>query len=206
MLAMRRIFMACKCGETDQSSFYRNKSRPNGLSFYCKGCTAIQRRDEYRRKYPSGKNGGNLAKAKSMIGNQNAKKGDAMREDTDGERKPATPWTKDELHLLTTMREAGIDWESISIAVGKSPDSCRSKACNLGIRKFKGMPQDRHTGIVNDGPELEYRTSGRPMANKPERIRCGQRNCRKWFMSWDRTKNQRCPVCRSRGENSTFFG
>lgn len=62
---------SCTCGITGPENFYSNRTRRDGLSFYCKTCTARQRKEEYARKYPEGKNGGN---AKKMLGNKNALK------------------------------------------------------------------------------------------------------------------------------------
>ena len=114
------------------------------------------------------------------------------------------PWTTKEINLLREMREAGYDFEEISEATGHPTESCRTKAGNLGIRKYGRDPVDRHIGITDDGPELDHRKSGRPMAKPPVMRPCI--TCKKEFKSWDRTKNQRCPRCNSLGENSTFFG
>lgn len=65
---------SCTCGITGPENFYRNRTRLDGFSFYCKACTATQRREEYARKYPEGKNGGNAEKAKALIGNKRAEK------------------------------------------------------------------------------------------------------------------------------------
>jgi len=61
----------CSCGTTGEENFYRSKSTKDGLCFYCKTCIAKQRREEWRRKYPNGKNGGRAAVTK---GNQRALK------------------------------------------------------------------------------------------------------------------------------------
>ena len=61
---------SCPCGTTGDENFYRNASRPDGKSFYCKTCTAKQRREEYARKYPEGKNGGLPARFMKMAGNK----------------------------------------------------------------------------------------------------------------------------------------
>ena len=61
---------SCPCGTTGPNNFYRNRTRPDGLSFYCKTCTAKQRREEYARKYPDGKNGGLPERFRKMAGNK----------------------------------------------------------------------------------------------------------------------------------------
>jgi len=61
----------CSCGTTGEENFYRNKSTKDGLCFYCKTCIAKQRREEWRRKYPNGKNGGYRT---ALMGNQRALK------------------------------------------------------------------------------------------------------------------------------------
>src|SRR3990172_12420064 len=99
---------------------------------------------------------------------------------------------------MREMRESGFDFEEISESVGPPTEGCRTKANNLGIRKNKGRPVDRHTGITDDGPELHHRKNGRPMAKPPELRHCI--TCKKMFKSWDRTKNQRCQRCNSLGE------
>ena len=114
-------------------------------------------------------------------------------------------WTTEQIRIMREMREAGYDFEEISEATGHPTESCRTKANNVGIRKYGRTPLERARGVADDGPELGHRKSGRPMAKPPERRQCIQRTCRKWFMSWDRTKEQRCPKCRSLSENSVFF-
>jgi hypothetical protein len=116
------------------------------------------------------------------------------------------PWTTKEIDLMREMREAGYDFEEISEATGHPTESCRTKAGNLGIRKYGRKSLEHHTGITDDGPELGHRNNGRPKSKPLVRRQCIQRTCRKWFMSWDITKNQRCPRCDSLGENSVFFG
>lgn len=120
-------------------------------------------------------------------------------------KKRCIEWTEPQKETLKIMREAGRDWDEISEATGHPPEGCRTKANNLGIRKNGRRPFERDTGVTDDGPELYHRRDGRPLAKKPERRQCIQRTCRKWFMSWDRTKEQRCPRCRSLSENSVFF-
>jgi hypothetical protein len=62
----------CTCGVTGPENFYKSKSTKDGLNFYCKTCIARQRREEYRRKFPNGKNGGIEARSKALIGNKRA--------------------------------------------------------------------------------------------------------------------------------------
>jgi hypothetical protein len=116
------------------------------------------------------------------------------------------PWTTEQIHTMREMREAGFDFEEISEAVGHPTEGCRTKANNLGIRKYGRRKSEPDAGITDDGPELHHRKNGRPMSKPPERIQCGERTCRRWFMSWDKTKNRRCDRCRRIMENSAFFG
>jgi len=59
----------CKCGVSGRINFYKNRSRPDGLSFDCVVCIAKQRKAEYHKKYPNGKGPKGAGK-----GNQNALK------------------------------------------------------------------------------------------------------------------------------------
>jgi len=114
------------------------------------------------------------------------------------------PWTTEQIHTMREMREAGCDFDEISEAVGHPTEGCRTKANNLGIRKYGRRKSEPDAGITDDGPELHHRKNGRPMSKPPVIRPCI--TCRKMFKSWDKTKNQRCPRCNSLGENSTFFG
>ena len=112
-------------------------------------------------------------------------------------------WTTKEIAILKEMREAGHDFDEISIATGHPELSCRTKAGYLGYRKGRRQPLAHHTGVTNDGPQLHHRSNGRPMAKPPEMRPCI--GCKKMFKSWDRTKNQRCPRCNSLSDTNTVY-
>jgi hypothetical protein len=112
-------------------------------------------------------------------------------------------WTTKQITILKEMREAGHDFDEISIATGHPEASCRTKAATEGIRKERRQPLLYHAGVTSDGPELHHRKNGRPMAKPPEMRPCI--GCRKMFKSWDRTKNQRCKRCISLSDTNTVY-
>lgn len=48
-------------------------------------------------------------------------------------RPDKNPWTNDEIAMLRRMRSRGQSFVEISIVIGRSPDSCQTKARNLQI-------------------------------------------------------------------------
>ena len=104
-------------------------------------------------------------------------------------------WTTEQINILRTMREGGCEFDEISEYAGHSPKSCQRTATENGIYKPRREPPIRHTGVTDDGPELNHRKNGRPLAGKPEMRPCIC--CHKMFKSWDRVKNQICYRCKS---------
>ena len=111
-------------------------------------------------------------------------------------------WTGKQIETLRTLREEGCDFDEISEYVGHSPNSCQRTAAENGIYKSGRSPITRHTGVTDDGPELNHRKNGRPLAGKLVMHPCIC--CRVIFKSWDRTKNQICSPCKSLDTSPNF--